>query len=184
MKAPKNTTEKPSKAVEKKVKAPTKTAKTLDINLLFDRACLLMSTKGLSLRKSCELSGMHRRDFHNIINEDESRADQYARAREEREDYLLDEILEIADDDKGDELRLKVVKNADGSSMTLREENREFVNRSKLKVEARQWALSKMNPKKFGNKLELDGEVRERLSIVLDLGDDEVEIDKGLRSDR
>ena len=40
-------------------------------------------------------------------------------------------------------------------------ENREFVNRSKLRVDSRKWQLSKLLPKKYGEKqtIEHEGEI-------------------------
>jgi hypothetical protein len=72
-------------------------------------------------------------------------AEKYARAREAQADFLADEILEIADNSENDTI---ITENG-----TL--ENKEWVNRSKLKVEARKWIASKLKPKKYGDKLDL-----------------------------
>ena len=54
--------------------------------------------------------------------------DQYAKACEARTQYLADELLDIADGD-GD------------------------VQRDRLRVDTRKWVLSKLQPKKYGNKV-------------------------------
>ena len=64
---------------------------------------------------------------------------------------IAEEILDISDDNSRDKIH-KVGR--DGK--TYEEENSEFVNRSKLRVHARQWYLSKVNPKKYGDKIEVD----------------------------
>jgi hypothetical protein len=71
----------------------------------------------------------------------------YARAREDAADFLADEIIAIADDSSDDELFTDEGK---------RIENKEFVNRSKLRVDARKWVAAKLKPRKYGEKIELD----------------------------
>jgi len=43
---------------------------------------------------------------------------------------------------------------------TYNVEDREVTNRSRLRVDSRKWLASKLNPKKYGDKLELDGNIR------------------------
>jgi hypothetical protein len=73
----------------------------------------------------------------------------YARAKEQQADLLAEEIIEIADDSSKD------LQGYDDYNNPI--ENKEFVNRSKLRVDARKWVASKLKPKKYGDKLELDG---------------------------
>lgn len=72
-------------------------------------------------------------------------ADQYARALEARTDVLADEILDISDDSSKDTLH--------GEFGPY--ENKEWVNRSKLRVESRKWLLSKMMPRRYGDKMDV-----------------------------
>jgi hypothetical protein len=75
--------------------------------------------------------------------------EQYARAKEAQAEYLAEEILDIADDGSNDWMERK---NKDGSSYTV--ENGEAMQRSRLRVDARKWLLSKLLPKKYGDKIE------------------------------
>mgnify|MGYP006363762337 FL=1 len=152
---------------EKKKYTPTKESLTK-----FDKVIFLIELDGMSLRTACKAVNIDRQTFHNIINNDTDRFDRYARAREEREDFLLDEMYKIAYDQSEDVLRVKEVKNADGTKMHLKEMNNEFVQRSKLKVDLIKWHLSKMNPKKFGDKLEIDQNTEQRIVIEMDLGEE------------
>ena len=68
----------------------------------------------------------------------------YARAYEERQNVIFEETIEIADETAYDWKQTENGKVPD----------REVVQRSKLRIEARQWALSRMNSKRFGNKIE------------------------------
>jgi hypothetical protein len=77
---------------------------------------------------------------------------QYARAREQQADFLAEEILEIADDGSND--LMTIVK----GDISYEQENKEVTNRSKLRVDARKWIASKLKPKKYGDKLDLNHE--------------------------
>jgi hypothetical protein len=74
---------------------------------------------------------------------------QYAHARAAQAELMFDELLEIADDGSND--YMTIVK----GSETYNVEDREVTNRSKLRVDTRKWYLSKVLPKKFGDKLDL-----------------------------
>jgi hypothetical protein len=75
---------------------------------------------------------------------------QYARAREAQADHLVEEIIEIADDGSND---LMTITKGD---ISYEQENKEVTNRSKLRVEARKWIASKLKPKKYGDKVDLN----------------------------
>lgn len=70
----------------------------------------------------------------------------YARAQEIRAEREFEEIKTIADDQEGD-----VYMDANGIEQT----NHNVINRSRLRVDARKWRISKMQPKKYGDKLDI-----------------------------
>ena len=74
--------------------------------------------------------------------------DQYAGAREAQADYFAEEILEIADDGTNDWMERQ---NGDGTTYEV--ENREVLNRSRLRVDTRKWLMARMAPKKYGDKI-------------------------------
>lgn len=74
--------------------------------------------------------------------------DQYASAREAQADYFAEEILEIADDGTNDWMERQ---NGDGTTYEV--ENREVLNRSRLRVDTRKWLMARMAPKKYGDKV-------------------------------
>ena len=69
---------------------------------------------------------------------------QYAQAREAGYHAMAEDILEIADETKHDTVHTEQGERADS----------EWIARSKLRVDARKWLLSKMLPKVFGDKIE------------------------------
>lgn len=89
---------------------------------------------GLSVKKSCDQVGISHVHFYRMVNADKELCNQYARAMEQRADVIFDQILGIADNDDPD---------AD-------------VQRDRLRVDARKWVVSKMLPKKYGDKQETE----------------------------
>ena len=76
--------------------------------------------------------------------------DQYARAADDRADAMFEDMLEIADTPVTAE---KVTTKPDGKREVT---TGDAVERSKLRVDARKWALARMAPKKYGDKQFLD----------------------------
>lgn len=86
-----------------------------------------------------------KRVFNEWLDRDLVLGIQYARACVRREDSMIEDIIEIADDSSQDYI---IKKKSDGQS--YRQLNPENIQRAKLMIDTRKWALSKMNPKKFG----------------------------------
>ena len=108
--------------------------------------------EGNSLRSALDMHDMpSSQTFYIWLNEDADKSKRYARACEERATLIFEEILDIADESHSDK---KVLE--DGREVV----DGEVVQRSRLRIDARKWMLSKMNPKKYGDKLDMttDGE--------------------------
>ena len=74
---------------------------------------------------------------------------QYARARDLGLDAIADELFDIADDGQNDWME----RHGEGNEgYTV---NGEHVSRSRLRVDTRKWYLSKLAPKRYGEKLEV-----------------------------
>jgi len=118
-----------------------------------DKICMELA-QGKSLRTVLKMDGMPpgttvwawlrtREDFQK----------QYARAKQEAADAMAEDILDIADDSQDDwETR---INSRTGEEYEVL--NKEAVQRSRLRVDTRRWLLSKMQPKKYGDKIEFDG---------------------------
>ena len=114
--------------------------------------------KGSSLRTALNEFGMPNADtFYKWIESDTTKAERYARACEDRADIIFDEIIQIADDSSGD---IKV--NDKGQEMM----DSEFVQRSRLRVDARKWIVSKLNPKKYGDRMEVDNKLSGAVTMI------------------
>jgi hypothetical protein len=89
--------------------------------------------------------------------------EQYARAKEESADALVEETLDIADNGTNDWMEKN---NAEGDCIgyTL---NGEHVQRSRLRVETRKWMASKLKPKKYGEKVQTEHALADSLTALL-----------------
>ena len=87
------------------------------------------------------------------LKDDEELINNYTRACEERSELIFEQILDIADDKSED-----TVYTDSGNAIF----NAEFAARSRIKIDARKWMLGKMNPKKYGEKVqqEISGEIK------------------------
>ena len=63
---------------------------------------------------------------------------------------MAEEIQDIADDSSNDWIE---IEKRDGTSYEI--VNKEAVLRSRLRVDTRKWLMSKLKPKKYGEKLDL-----------------------------
>jgi hypothetical protein len=105
-------------------------------------------TKGRSLRSVLkDKDTPHHTTFFNWLDDNKSRLAQYTRACEARAESIFEDILDIADSQQDDIIILE-----DGKEVT----NHEVIQRDRLRVDARKWILSKMQPKKYGEKLEVE----------------------------
>lgn len=104
---------------------------------------------GKSLREACRAEDMPAAStFLLWAAEDVALAEQYARAMQTRADLIFDEILEISDDARNDWM---VRHGQDDAGYAA---NGEHIQRARLRVDARKWMLGKMNPKKYGEKID------------------------------
>lgn len=91
--------------------------------------------------------------FYKWISNNETRAKDYARACESRADLIFEEILYIADNPQEGTTTKETEKGVEVITGDM-------IQHRRLQVDARKWILSKMNPKKYGDKLDVttDGE--------------------------
>jgi hypothetical protein len=105
---------------------------------------------GLSAFKACKAAGVPQSTFCKWVDDDSQLAADYARAREDLIEMIATEIMEISDQDVGV---------SDGKKDWA------AVQKHKLQVDSRKWLLSKLAPKKYGDKLELSGDEKSPLAM-------------------
>lgn len=120
-----------------------------EINEKFDLILRDIEENGLSLRKAlCGMNMPSSKTFYEWLESDEEKRKRYARACEARADIIFEEILDIADK-QGEDV---IGEDQHGNQII----NHNVISRNRLQVETRKWVLSKMNPKKYGDKVDLN----------------------------
>ena len=115
---------------------------------------------GLSARKAVISAKISSKTFWDWIDKDKEKVKQYTRACEARADFMADEILDIADSSEGD---LYLDDNGD----TKIDGN--TVQRARTQIDARKWLMSKMAPKKYGDKIQLGGDEDNPINVKFDI---------------
>lgn len=107
--------------------------------------------EGISLRTVCIPDSMpSARTVFRWLRTDEKFCQQYARAKEESADAMAEDILDIADDGTNDWMTITL---PGGHEKMIPDQ--EVLQRSKLRVDTRKWIMSKMKPKKYGDKMDV-----------------------------
>ena len=99
---------------------------------------------GLSAFKACQAAGVPHSTFLGWVNDDRTLSDNYAHAREDLIERMASEVMELADSE--------VPETGDGKK------DWQAIQKHKLQVDTRKWLLSKLAPKKYGDKLEVSGD--------------------------
>jgi len=110
-----------------------------------------------------------------VLLQDEEKLKKYARATEIRSDKMAEDILTISDNISGDVIIIGEKKFIDHA----------VVQRDRLRVDARKWLLSKMHPKKYGEKIDMTSgnePLKSNLNIIVD-NSETVETLKKLRDE-
>lgn len=103
---------------------------------------------GESVRRICRDDDMpDRSTFFRWIGKHPEFHNQYAIAREQQMELFADEILDIVDDGTNDYMS---TNDPDNPGYKF---NGEHYQRARLRVDTRKWLMSKMAPKKFGDKI-------------------------------
>jgi len=121
-------------------------------NLLVSEICEQLS-EGKSLRSICKAKKLPSCSTIFLwLSKYPEFSEQYARAREAQADYLVDEIIGIADE--------PVLSS-------------EQVARNRLRVDARKWMAAKLRPKKYGDKIEheIGGRAGASIPVIVEFVD-------------
>ncbi len=119
-----------------------------------DKICFLIATGNKGLHRLCKenedlpsyktiFSWLSNPEYKDFLH-------QYEMSKGEQADFLADEIIEIADDGSNDSTTVNL-----GDGVETEIVNKENIQRSRLRVDARKWIAAKLKPKKYGEKLDL-----------------------------
>ena len=104
--------------------------------------------QGVSLRKACEKEGVKNNTFLDFISKDKELSEQYARSRQKGQDARFEDMLDYVRESKDDP------------------------NTKNLYINTLKWVLSKQQPKKYGDKLEVDGKNIAPTTIIIKRADE------------
>ncbi len=122
-------------------------------------------TYGESLREICRGPEMPAAStVFKWLSEQEDFSEQYAKAKEAGIVALAEDILDIADNGTNDWIE----RNGDEKDKESYQYNGEAIQRSKLRVDARKWILSKLAPKKYGDRVQTDLTVTKKVEHMTD----------------
>jgi hypothetical protein len=110
-----------------------------------------IETKGQSLTKATKKIGLDKKSFMLMIEKDTSLLHQYTRATEARADLIAERMVRNSHNRSND-----FYTDSEGNLKP----NPVAVQRDRLILDTDKWLLSKLMPKKYGDKLTLDGEVK------------------------
>lgn len=123
---------------------------------LFDKICEKIATSSQSTRATCKENMINPTTFYRWINKDEENQryggklrNIYARAKEDQVEFLVDEMLEIADDGSNDYMTITK------GDVSYNVEDKEVTNRSRIRVDVRKFIASKLKPKKYGDSIDV-----------------------------
>ena len=95
-------------------------------------ALIDLVSEGASLRAACRQLGLHTPSTHTWLDGDDSRREQYARAREQRADLIAEQVMTVAQ-----------------GTLAGRIES----DRARVAIDAFKWTAGKMAPKRYGDKI-------------------------------
>lgn len=124
---------------------------------------LELVSEGIALWKIvCRVDMPSRTTFYDWMLENPDLRDKYETAKNLATDKFAEEIIDIADDDSGD-----YIEAADGRIVI----NTNKVRRDELKIKARQWMASKIQPKKYGDRIQQEITQPEGVTFNMNFGD-------------
>ena len=117
----------------------------------FKEIITLIETKGESLTKATKKIGLNKKTFDDMIQKNAQLLNQYVRATESRADLIAERMVRNSHNRAND-----FYIDAEGNQRP----NPVAVQRDRLILDTDKWLLSKLMPKKYGDRLTLDGEVK------------------------
>lgn len=108
-----------------------------------ERVLERIASEGFSVVKSCQAEGIDQRTLHRLVTGNSELSRRYAQAREEGLDAMAESLVDDAE--AATPLDWQVVR---------------------LRIDTKKWLLSKLAPKRYGDKLEVTGKDGGPLEMV------------------
>lgn len=139
------------KAPAKAAKPAAKTGRPTLFNEDVAGRFLELIAEAKSVPTAAEAVGVAGRTVFKWLADNEEFRQAYARAKEAAADFIVEQMLEIADDARNDFVE------SDKGHIVL---DTEAVMRSRLRIDTRKWLAGKLKPKKYGDHVDVNHGVR------------------------
>lgn len=116
---------------------------------IFDNICNDLGNTHQGLKHVLKKYGIFDNEFYGFVNSNDERISKYARAKEDQIQYLADEINKLTY-----EMADMVRKGGIYDEITINP----AVKTMQIQVDALKWQLSKLAPKKYGDKVAVEHE--------------------------
>lgn len=113
---------------------------------LAQEICDTIASSSKGIKRLCkEHDGWPNPDtIYHWVSTNQEFSDQYARAKRQQIEVIVDEMLDLADDTSQDN-----VVNSEGKLII----DHEHINRSRLRIDTRKWLAAKLAPKIYGERI-------------------------------
>ena len=133
---------------------------------LFFDICEAVVDNNTSFKQELEKRHVSLSVFNKIVLSDPTFAELYRATREVRCDYLFEEIIEIADTPiVGDELTEE--SDETGKIIKVIKKRGDLWRHRQMKIDARKWAVARINPAKYGDKIDITSENKAISQVVM-----------------
>lgn len=117
---------------------------------LADRICEQLAM-GVSVRTVCKADDMpNAASVFRWIRSHPEFCEQYTKAKAESADAFGEDMIDIADDGSNDWYDQQI------GELIVKKPDTEHIARSRLRIETRKWLASKLKPKKYGERVEVE----------------------------
>lgn len=99
------------------------------------------NSSSMATREACKKHGISLAIWNRWLNDDEELVERYARAREAQTELMVNEMVSISDDPDLD------------------------ANSKRVMIDTRKWIASKLKPKKYGDRLDVNQNIKGNVSI-------------------
>lgn len=119
----------------------------------------LIGLKGMAMTKAAKELGMTHTTFLDYIEKDNRLIDLYARAINQRNDLKAERIIKLAHN-RGNDFYTDSQGNIRPNPVA--------VQRDRLIIDSEKWLLSKLAPRKYGDRLQIDADIKHTAPLSLD----------------
>lgn len=130
---------------------------------------------GKSIRKACSPAGRPCvATFMNWLNAHTELLAQYTRAKEMAADVFFEDMLDIADNARKDKIPVYDIAEDGKKKIVGYKESKNSIRRAQVQIDVRKFYAMKLKPKRYGEKLAVEGDITNTVRRYEDLTDEQL----------